>query len=1333
MKARLFLAVGLLFASLSLAAQTRPIRLATTGHVPAAFTPNAGQWEGDFTLKTDIPGASTAAFFKGGVWSFAQRRPFDHTLHDPKQKERLEAMPKAFAWRIRFEGANGGAKALADGEAGAPANYLLGHRRATVQPRSEGRIADLYTQIDARLLYVQEQLRFDLEVRPGGDPSKLHLSYEGADIQLKEGLLRISTPYGAIYQTVPKAYQIRGRDTIRVEVRYRQEGQTISFVLGKYDRRLPLVIDPTLIFSTYSGSTADNWGSTATYADDGSMFSGGAVFSSGFPVTMGVVDTAFNTIVDMGILKYSPDGRQLRWATYMGGSGCEDPISLVADRQNRLYILGITGSSDLPMTPNGADISFNGGPRIDPMGYAFYNYYFRNGSDLSLTCLSPDGRRLVGATFLGGSGIDGLLKYPDSSALHRNYGDCFRGEVNLDAQGRVLVASHSLSPNFTNAVQQNGRLGADGQIVVLRLSPNLDTLLNRVAFGGSGLDAAYALAQDSAGNTFVCGGTLSTNFPATTGAFHTSYSGNGDGFLARIRADWSGVEAATYIGTSAYDQAYLVQVDNRGRPCVVGQTSGNYPKTPGAWTDSQQGGQFIHAFTGDLSRTAFVTAYGGPTPNLVITAFLIDVCNQLYIAGWGGVTNQANSNYMGGSTRGLPATPGAVQDSTDGSDFHVLVLDPEARALSYATFFGAYNLQHGEHVDGGTSRFDKRSVVYQSVCGCGGSILPTTPDVWSPTNNSNNCNNAAFKFDFSPLVASFRIQRTQGCAPFTVDLHNKSQYATSFSWRFDTVGTSSSADTALQFTFNRPGRYVIRLRAYNTTNCFRKDSAEVVVNVTGFPPGPFVRDTTLAICTLGAPLPLQTPLPAGSYQVRWTPGRYLSDSTAANPTATPQSSQQYSVTIRDTAGCQTSRQVKLVDRRLQASTTLGDTSACLRYQGQYTATSFPGGNIRWWVDSIRSNAQVTATANFDMIGAGTHWLHFRIDNDTTCPGFVVDSAKVVLHAPRPADLYTDSILTICPGDTLRLKAPESGRGYRYGWEPVGFPATNLVYVDSLPTAVLSGALPGTQIRFSLRQNGCLNERTYALRQDTLTAPYSFLSRYDSCQNRYTIRLAGTNSSASTYRFYSGTSLLGSFLPTQQYERVLPGAMGSSLNLRVEAVRRGCTAETLFSLPLPDHSLHPKAGFSLSTSYPGCSGPAVVRILTSDASAGQIAYRLDGERLDQTTIPLTDSLPHTLWQIASLGTCRDSLSQTFQHAVLNLPNVLTPNGDGKNDALLLPASDDAPWQLEVINRWGHLVRRWDDYPSGAFPPSGLEAGTYYYRLWRTDLGDPCRGWIEVVGD
>jgi len=152
----------------------------------------------------------------------------------------------------------------------------------------------------------------------------------------------------------------------------------------------------------------------------------------------------------------------------------------------------------------------------------------------------------------------------------------------------------------------------------------------------------------------------------------------------------------------------------------------------------------------------------------------------------GGLTNSSNAPYaVNSTTDGLPITDDAFQSVTDGSDFYLCVLAPDATELVYATWFGGGSSR--EHVDGGTSKFDKDGSVYQAVCaGCGGNDdFPTTAGAWSNDNGSTNCNLGVFKFDLGKIEAEIAIEGpSQVCEGSDALFINNTTGGASFEWTF---------------------------------------------------------------------------------------------------------------------------------------------------------------------------------------------------------------------------------------------------------------------------------------------------------------------------------------------------------------------------------------------------------------------------------------------------------------------------------------------------------------------------------------------------------------------
>jgi gliding motility-associated-like protein len=236
-----------------------------------------------------------------------------------------------------------------------------------------------------------------------------------------------------------------------------------------------------------------------------------------------------------------------------------------------------------------------------------------------------------------------------------------------------------------------------------------------------------------------------------------------------------------------------------------------------------------------------------------------------------------------------------------------MVLGKDASSLLYATFFGAYGL--ADHVDGGTSRFDKRGIIYEAVCaGCGGySTFPTTPGAWSRANNSNNCNNAAFKFDLSNLRADFTIDKDTVCAGMGIVLTNKSLGGKSFFWDLGD-GTTSTSYGPIRHIYKSPGTYEIMLVATDLTTCIAKDTVKKEVTILSLP-DIVVQTSDTSMCYGDSLQLVATYNPY--YNYLWQPSATLSNDTVANPYSFAREPSSYLLTVRDTNNCEIQKTVRL--------------------------------------------------------------------------------------------------------------------------------------------------------------------------------------------------------------------------------------------------------------------------------------------------------------------------------------------------------------------------------------------------------------------------------------
>jgi gliding motility-associated-like protein len=721
------------------------------------FTENKGQLDSKVKYHAKIHVGDI--FFEKNAFTFDLFNAEDLDLaykvrHDKESRKQNANNPivlRKSAYRMSFLNSNPNVFLSTSENIGYVKNYFKGNDpskwASDVESFEKLIYTEIYTGISAELYTNDDHLKYDFIVKAGANPNDIVVNYDGvSSLQLNHGILEIQLQNTSVKELKPIAYQYINSKKQLVDCEFVINNNNVSFKFPQgYDNTKELIIDPTWVFSTLTGSSADNWGFTATYDDNGNFYGGGIAFAAGFPTTTGAYDVSFGGVIDAAIIKYNPGGTARVYATYIGGSRADQPHSLVTNDLGELIVMGATASTNFP-TLNAYDASFNGGSTVTPNSEEF-----TGGSDIFVTKLNAAGNGLIGSTYIGGTGNDGLSL---NTNLMYNYSDENRGEVVIDNNGDIYIASTTISTNFpTTAGSHKQTNSGNYDAVVCKLTPTLNALTWSTYMGGSSGDAGYSIRVNESNNTVVvCGGTVSNNIGTTAGVINPTYGGATDGYIGVLNNSNGSLNALSYVGTAGYDQAYIVEVDKFGNVFTTGQTKGAYPVTGGVYSNPGSA-QFIHKMNSTLTTTDFSTVFGtgqNSSIDISITAFLVDNCSNVYVAGWGGGSNNE------GTTTGLPVTAGAIKNTTDGGDFYFIVLERDAASLLYGTFFGHNSSQ--EHVDGGTSRFDKRGTIYQGVCAAcgGGNNFPSSPGAYSSTNGSSNCNFGAIKIglDFQGIIAN---------------------------------------------------------------------------------------------------------------------------------------------------------------------------------------------------------------------------------------------------------------------------------------------------------------------------------------------------------------------------------------------------------------------------------------------------------------------------------------------------------------------------------------------------------------------------------------------------
>lgn len=791
----------------------------------AGFVPNEGQWPEEVLYRTDL--VHGALFIEEEGYSVALLNPPHEAGHQSAPHHAKS--PQAAAFRLRFVG---GQAESSKGEDRLPFyhNYFQGKPsqwRSRVPVYQRLRQKELYPGVELRYQLQEKALKYDLYVAPGANPKQIRWYYEGLEsFQWQQDTLLLKHGLGSCRAYIPEAYQWIKGEKVPVKVHYQRRDTLMGFQVGSYDPRYPLVIDPKLDFSSYSGSGDLNYAASATYGENGTMYGAGVNFGAHYPTTTGSFQTAFagDSIfnVDLAISKFSRDGSALLYATYLGGNDVELVQSTMADESGSLYLLGTTGSADFPVTSQAIQSNFQGGPYQEAPAYN----HLQNGCDLFVARLSPEGDQLLGSTFLGGNQNDGWNK------LAFNYGDHQRGELVLTDNQEVLITSSTESvqfPDQNNTVIQ--RADSSQQAVVALLGKQLQQLHWSTFIGGSGDDAGFNVKSSGAHDAYVTGATQSSDLPFTDGAFQENYGGSTDGFLAKLDLHTGQIQNCSYYGSNKRDLSFLLSIDRFGAPYITGQTASNWNVSANLYHQAGAS-QFITKFKADLDNIHWQTTLGSGQnkQDWVPSAFYVDRCLNIYLSGWNGKANVAGyPQQQNGNTNNLTTVSDAYQSNTDGSDFYFMVLYRNARSLLYASYFGGAD---NEHVDGGTNRFDENGVLYQAICSnCNNRGPSASPQAYAPQSGNAGCNMMVSKFSFQQnLRAEARIGYTSRndtiCQSLRVNFSNQSRNATHYRWTFG--NGDSSHLRAPRITYQQLGTYPVTLIAYDSI-CGVSDTSTLVI------------------------------------------------------------------------------------------------------------------------------------------------------------------------------------------------------------------------------------------------------------------------------------------------------------------------------------------------------------------------------------------------------------------------------------------------------------------------------------------------------------------------
>ena len=395
------------------------VRHLITPHVSPSlrFTENLGQWDDKILFRAQLDGGGLYVEKNCLTFNFYDKKKYRSLHHGGILKTRYKDLTiNAHAYKIYFEGSNAEPLVEKLQQGTDYENFYIGNDKKKwkggVNNFHQIWLRNIYNGIDYEAITSTTGLKYNLHVKPNAVVENIKLRYEGVDkIKLTDGALIIKLSVNEVVEQKPYAYQLINGKVKQVVCNYKFKNDVLSFEFPNgYNKDYELVIDPLLVFAAQSGSTADNFGMTATYDAAANFYTGGTCFANGYPVTVGSYALTYTGAVangntDVVITKYNPTGTGLLFSTYIGGSSAEIVTSLIVDNSNNLCFYGATGSSNFPMTSGAYDNTFNGG---GVLSFVFNGTTFNNGTDIYVGKFNSSGTTLMGSTYLGGTQNDGV-------------------------------------------------------------------------------------------------------------------------------------------------------------------------------------------------------------------------------------------------------------------------------------------------------------------------------------------------------------------------------------------------------------------------------------------------------------------------------------------------------------------------------------------------------------------------------------------------------------------------------------------------------------------------------------------------------------------------------------------------------------------------------------------------------------------------------------------------------------------------------------------------------------------------------------------------------------
>lgn len=895
------------------------------------------------------------------------------------------------------------------------ANYFIGNKpedwHSNVNNFKTLEYKNLYGGIDLKYYSTSGKLKYDLIVNPGANINDIQLQYSGVEnIELNSnGELILTSPRIRLTEKIPVAYQLVNNSMHIVKVSYElKENNIVTFKCSDYDKSLPIIIDPALIYSTYlGGSNDDAFIVQSCVKDDlGNLYLIGTTYSSDFPTKPGSYNLNFNGgSTDAFVVKINTSGNSLIYSTYFGGSDYDFGSGIDINTQTgEIFLAGATWSSNFPLSSN---------------AYQKVNASAGYGGDVYVAKLNNSGSGIIFSTLMGGPNDDQS------------------GPITHDKSGNVYIGGQVGTGYPTTIGSYDTSHNGDYDSFATIVNNDGSSLIASTFIGSPLRDRGISIAIDTNLNVYVLTW-VQGSFPVTSGAYDQIFNGGTyDVAVSKFNASLNNLIYSTYLGGSGDDNARInkcLKVDKKGQAYIAIGASNGYPTTPGAYDTSYNGGVSDVAVT-KLNSTGSALIYstfiGGPSDDIA-HSIVINNIGEAYITGYCEID--------------FPFTKCAYDTTYNGGkDIFISKLDSSGSTLLYSTYFGGSNYERGGCIA------QERDTVF--VVGMTSSTdFPTTTGSFDQTYNGGIYDIFALKLSINSgtTTAAFSSS-TNTCVGQQTTFVNNSSGGTAYTWNFGNGSSSNSVNPT--HTYSSAGTYTVTLIVSGGCNV---DSIKKTVTISPPPSANITGNTT--ICQ-----GLSTTLTvSGGKTYSWSNG-----STDSVLVVSPGSTTTYTVTTNIGSCASAAKTITVNVTPAPTATITGNTNIC---QGQSTTLTVSGGKTYSWsngsTDSVLvvspgSSTTYTVTTNNGSCTSATKTISVNVTaaptanitgNTTICQGqsTTLTAGGGGTYQWSGGISSTSASVTVSPSSSTTYSVVINSGGC------FSLPATVSVNVLMPPTATITG-------------------------------------------------------------------------------------------------------------------------------------------------------------------------------------------------------------------------------------------------------------------------------------